>query len=82
MGQRSSEANGESGYAAYFGGMFGRVHREGRQAGPLLSLDEAVALTGRVIDYMERNALPKERLGMLIDRIGWEEFLNAIGLTP
>jgi len=35
-----------------------------------------------VIDYMERNALPKERLGMLIDRMGWEEFLNAIGLTP
>jgi dissimilatory sulfite reductase (desulfoviridin) alpha/beta subunit len=47
--------------------MFGRVHREGRRAGPLLSLDEAIALTERVIDYMERNALPKERLGMLID---------------
>jgi dissimilatory sulfite reductase (desulfoviridin) alpha/beta subunit len=82
MGQLSPEANGERGYAAYFGGMFGRVHRVGRQAGPLLSLDEAIALTGRVIDYMERNALPKERLGMLIDRIGWEEFLNAIGITP
>jgi dissimilatory sulfite reductase (desulfoviridin) alpha/beta subunit len=31
---------------------------------------------------MERNALPKERLGKLIDRMGWEEFLIAIGLTP
>jgi dissimilatory sulfite reductase (desulfoviridin) alpha/beta subunit len=82
VGQRSSEAKGERGYAAYFGGMFGRVHREGRQAGPLLSLDEAIALTEKVIDYMERNAHPKERLGMLIDRMGWEEFLNAIGLTP
>ena len=82
VGRRSSEAKGERGYAAYFGGMFGRVHREGRRAGPLLSQDEAVALTERVIDYMERNALPKERLGLLIDRVGWEEFLNAIGLTP
>jgi len=81
VGRRSSETKGERGYAAYFGGMFGRVHREGRQAGPLLSQDEAIALTERVIEYMERNALPKERLGKLIDRMGWEEFLIAIGLT-
>jgi dissimilatory sulfite reductase (desulfoviridin) alpha/beta subunit len=82
VGKRSSEADGERGYAAYFGGMFGRVHRVGRQAGPLLSSDEAIALTERVIDYMEKNARPKERLGLLIDRVGWKEFLNAIGLTP
>lgn len=82
VGRRSSETKGERGYAAYFGGTFGKVHREGRQAGPLLSEEEAVALTGRVLDYMEKNALPKERLGMLINRLGWVEFLNAIGLTP
>jgi len=82
VGKRSSQVKGERGYAAYFGGTFGRVHREGRRAGPLFSSDEAIALTERVIDYMERNARPKERLGMLIDRVGWEEFLNAIGLTP
>lgn len=78
---RCSEAEMKQGYAAYFGGMFGRVHREGKTTGPLLSLDEAVALTERVVDYMERNALPKERLGMLIDRVGWDEFLKAIGLA-
>ncbi|VVB72239.1 Assimilatory ferredoxin-dependent nitrite reductase [uncultured archaeon] len=82
VGQRSSKTRGESGYAAYFGGTFGRDHREGRRAGELLSSDEAVALTERVIEYMERNARPKERLGMLIDRVGWDVFLDAIGLTP
>ena len=82
VGKRSSEAKGKRGYAAYFGGTFGKVHRKGRQAGPILSEDEAVALTERVLDCMEKNARPKERLGMLIDRVGWEAFLNAIGLPP
>jgi dissimilatory sulfite reductase (desulfoviridin) alpha/beta subunit len=82
VGWKSSEAAGEAGYRAYFGGTFGRVHRVGQRAGPLLSLNEAVALTERVIDYMEQNARPKERLGMLIDRVGRDEFLKAIGLEP
>jgi dissimilatory sulfite reductase (desulfoviridin) alpha/beta subunit len=47
-----------------------------------LSSDEGIALTEKVIDFMGKNAHPKERLGMLIDRVGWEEFLDAIGLTP
>jgi dissimilatory sulfite reductase (desulfoviridin) alpha/beta subunit len=80
VGQRPSDSAGEAGYAPYFGGMFGRVHREGHRAGQQLSLSEAVDLTGRVIDYMEQNAEPKERLGKLIDRVGMDEFLKAIGL--
>jgi dissimilatory sulfite reductase (desulfoviridin) alpha/beta subunit len=44
----------------------------------MLSLNEAVALSERVIGYMEQNARPKERLGILIDRVGIEEFLKAI----
>lgn len=78
VGQRSSGDAGEAGYRAYFGGTFGRVHRVGQQAGPLLSLNEAISLTERVIGYMEQNARPKERLGVLIDRVGREEFLKAI----
>jgi dissimilatory sulfite reductase (desulfoviridin) alpha/beta subunit len=81
VGKRSSEAEEKRGYAAYFGGTFGRVHREGRPAGPLLSEDEAIELTGKVLDYTEKNARQKERLGMLIDRVGWETFLDAIGLA-
>ncbi len=81
VGKISSKGEQKRGYAAYFGGTFGRFHREGRPAGPLLSEAEAIELTGKVLDYMEKNARPKERLGMLIDRVGWETFLEAIGLA-
>ena len=81
VGQRSSDSAGEACYGAYFGGMFGRVHREGHRAGQLLSLNEAVALSERVIVFMEQNERPKERLGALIDRVRIEEFLKAIGLA-
>ena len=87
MGRRSKEAKsaknpeGEC-YAIYLGGMFGRDHREGQRAGPLLTPEEAVAMTEKIIDYMEKNAKPGERLGKLIDRVGMDEVLKAIGLQP
>jgi anaerobic sulfite reductase subunit C len=86
MGKRSAKAktagNAEGTcYAMYLGGMFGRAHKEGQRAGPLLSPGEAVAVAEKVIDYMERNAEPGERLGNLIDRVGMEALLKAIGLS-
>lgn len=83
MGQEPTEANTAKGkcYAMYLGGMFGRAHREGKRVGPLLTPEEAVLMTEKVIDYMERNARPGERLGKLIDRVGIEEILRAIGLS-
>lgn len=82
MGQGSTDVNAKGKcYAMYLGGMFGRTHREGRQVGPLMSTDEAVAMTEKVIDYMERNAKPGERLGKLIDRVGIDEILKALGLS-
>lgn len=83
MGQESTEANTVEGkcYAMYLGGMFGRAHREGRRVGPLLSPEEAVAMTEKIIDYMGRNAQPGERLGKLIDRVGMDEILKVIGLS-
>jgi dissimilatory sulfite reductase (desulfoviridin) alpha/beta subunit len=83
MGQEPIEVNTAEGkcYAMYLGGMFGRIHREGKRVGPLLSPEEAVAMTEKVIDYMERNAKPGERLGKLIDRVGMSELLKAIGLS-
>jgi dissimilatory sulfite reductase (desulfoviridin) alpha/beta subunit len=84
MGKRSVKASADvegTCYAMYLGGMFGRAHRVGGRAGPLLSPEEAVTVTEKVIDYMEHNAMPGERLGNLIDRVGMDEFLKAIGLS-
>ena len=83
MGQEATDANAaeEKCYAMYLGGMFGRAHREGQRIGPLLSPEEAVAATEKVVDYMNRNAKPGERLGKLIDRVGIWEVLKASGLS-
>lgn len=83
MRQKSTDANAAGGkcYAMYLGGMFGRARREGQRVGPLLSPEEAVAMTEKVIDYIERNAKPGERLGKLIDRVGMDEIPKAIGLS-
>ncbi|HWQ20935.1 MAG TPA: hypothetical protein VN455_14235 [Methanotrichaceae archaeon] len=72
---------GEKCFAVYIGGMFGRAHRIGVPVGGLLSADEAVELVGKVIEYMEKNGRPGERLGALIDRVGMEEVLRGIGLS-
>lgn len=74
-------APGEKCYAAYLGGMFGRVHRIGVPVSGLFSADEAVSLVERVIGYMEKNAKPGERLGALMERVGTEEVLKGIGLS-
>jgi dissimilatory sulfite reductase (desulfoviridin) alpha/beta subunit len=84
MGQRRAKPSvddEEKCYAMYLGGMFGRAHREGLMVGPLLSPEDAVAMTEKVIDFMDKNAKPGERLGNLIDRVGIEELLKAIGLS-
>lgn len=83
MGMQPTEANAAEGkcYAMYLGGMFGRTHAEGKRVGPLLSTEEAVAITEKIIDYLQQNAKQGERLGKLIERVGMTEFLKAIGLS-
>jgi dissimilatory sulfite reductase (desulfoviridin) alpha/beta subunit len=68
----------ETGYAVYLGGRFGRVKQAGTQIGKLQSADGAATLAGKIIDYLEQNAKPGERLGAMIDRIGRDEMLSMI----
>ncbi len=68
----------ETGYAVYLGGRFGRVKRAGQRMGRLQSADNAADLVGRIIDYLEENAEPGERLGAMIDRMGTDEILKKV----
>ena len=43
---------------------------------------EAVAVVGRLLDYFRENALPGERLGEMMERVGVEEVFAAAGLRP
>lgn len=83
MGRRSDKAASEGRcYEAYLGGMFGKAHRVGAPVGRLLSAEEAVELVERVIDYMEKNAMPGERLGAIMERVGTDEVLKQLGFSP
>lgn len=44
--------------------------------------EELVELAGTIIDFWSENALEHERCGEMIDRIGFANFLEGIGLTP
>lgn len=44
--------------------------------------EELVELAGNIIDFWSENALEHERCGEMIDRIGFANFLEGIGLEP
>ncbi len=67
------------GYAVYMGGCGGKTPRTGFKLDKVFSEDEALDLIERVVEFYKNNAKPKQRLALLIEEIGREEFLTAIG---
>lgn len=66
-------AAGEKCIKAFIGGKYGRTWRQGDQLEGLFTPDEAVKLTGVILNYYKDNGQPKERFGNMIDRIGFEK---------
>jgi len=71
-------AKGEKCLKIFIGGKYGRKSRQGSELDGLFTQDEAVAVLTKVLNYYKANANPKERLGDMIDRIGFEEVQKAI----
>ena len=72
-------ALGRGRYRAYLGGKIGRepvlgfaLERE------LADVQEVLALTGRVLDWLREHGQPKERLAAAIARLGRDKFLAAV----
>ncbi|NOR59577.1 MAG: NAD(P)/FAD-dependent oxidoreductase [Methanosarcinales archaeon] len=68
----------KDGFKVVVGGEAGRKPRIGTELTYAASMDDAMKVTQDIIDYYKANGKPKERLGELIERIGFTEFSNGV----
>lgn len=66
------------GFKCIVGGDAGRTPRIGRELIGDLSVDQAKELAEKIIQYYRSNGKERERMGVFIDRIGWERFTRDI----
>ncbi|NQT75180.1 MAG: hypothetical protein HQ566_01525 [Candidatus Omnitrophica bacterium] len=66
------------GYAVYLGGCGGRTPRVGFKLGRIFSEEEVISLIKKIVNFYKHHAKPRQRLALLIEEIGKENFLKAI----
>jgi len=69
-----------TGYTVYLGGCGGRAPRIGFAPEKIFTEAEVLSLVERVVRYHKDHAKPRQRLALLIDEVGREAFLKAIGI--
>jgi len=47
----------------------------------VFSEEEVLSIIGRVVEFFNQHAKPKQRLALLIEELGRENFLKQVGLT-
>lgn len=67
------------GYAVYLGGCGGKTPRMAFKLSKVYTEDEVLDIIEKVVDFFKKNAKPKQRLALLIEEIGRDKFLEAIG---
>jgi len=67
------------GYAVYVGDCGGRTPRTGFKLNRIITEDEVLSLIEKVIKFYKKNAKLRQRLALLIEEFGRENFLKAIG---
>ncbi|WP_332448497.1 4Fe-4S dicluster domain-containing protein [Methanoculleus sp.] len=70
------------GLRLYLGGRSGRVIRVGTEAEGLVAEEEILDTVTKLLDYFKENALPGERLGEMMERVGAEKVFAAVGMRP
>ena len=68
----------KTGYAIYIGGCAGRAPRNGFKLDRIFTEDEVLAVVDKTVKFFKDKAKPKERLALLIDRLGKDGFLKEI----
>jgi NAD-dependent dihydropyrimidine dehydrogenase PreA subunit len=69
----------QCGYRIQVGGRLGRHPRLARELPGIFSQDRAVRVLTSILDFYKYRNQKGERLADLIDRVGWEIFLEEIG---
>ena len=65
-------------YQIYAGGTWGKSWRMGNALSKLVTENEVFPILEKTIIWFKLHAAPKERLGMAIDRVGFETFEKDI----
>ncbi len=68
-----------NGWAVTVGGNGGSRPRLARLLTEGLTTGEALDMAQRVVDFFDANAKKTQRLGRVIEKMGWEEFRKAVG---
>jgi dissimilatory sulfite reductase (desulfoviridin) alpha/beta subunit len=67
-----------AGFAVYLGGCGGRSPRNGFKLDKIYSESEVLAIVNKVVAFFKDKAKPKQRLALLIEEIGRDNFLKEI----
>ena len=65
-------------YRIFVGGTWGKHTRMGTSLSRLVSEEEIIPILEKTILWYKENALPKERLGRTIDRVGFDSMEKAL----
>lgn len=76
-----SSPDKKTGYTVYLGGCGGKTPRMGFKLEKIYSEDDALKIIDRVVLFFKHNAKPRQRLALLIEEFGKENFLKEIGAT-
>jgi dissimilatory sulfite reductase (desulfoviridin) alpha/beta subunit len=69
----------ETGYTIFVGGHGGRHARQGTKILELADEERLLSILEKTFEYYRREGLEGERFGDLLDRLGLDKYLNAIG---
>lgn len=77
-GRRVPSNNGEPLYQIYVGGTWGKNTKIGKPLNKLISKDEILPVLEKSLLWFKKYAYAKERFGIAIERIGFENFESEI----
>ncbi|MDD4909685.1 MAG: hypothetical protein PHR44_03275 [Candidatus Omnitrophica bacterium] len=76
----SDPKNPRFGFVVYLGGCGGRTPRNAFKLDKVLSEDEVLPLIGKVVKFHKEHAKPRQRLALLIEEFGRDNFLKEIAV--
>lgn len=68
----------KQGVSLFIGGKFGKNLRIGEPFGEVVSIEEVIVLTDKIVNFYEDNANPGERFGDAINRIGIKKIKTCL----
>lgn len=72
-GFKKAAGGQEALYKIYLGGRWGRASRKGNELSVPVTREQAMVLIERSLRLFQKEGRPKERFGMMIDRLGFEQ---------